>query len=99
MIDLDPQGNASTGLGVPRSDRATGSYRLLTGDAELGEVVRDTTITNLSLVTAEAGLAGAEIELVGLDRREFRLRSAAPLRDRPSPYQFVLIDCPPASAC
>lgn len=97
LIDLDPQGNASTGLGVPRSDRTTGSYRLLTGDAELGEVVRETTIANLSLVTAEAGLAGAEIELVGLDRREFRLRDAvAPLRTGVSPYRFVLIDCPPS---
>jgi chromosome partitioning protein len=97
LIDLDPQGNASTGLGIPRSDRATGSYRLLTGDAELDEVVRDIAIPNLSLVTAEAGLAGAEIELVGLDRREFRLRDAlASLRDGPSPYQFVLIDCPPS---
>jgi chromosome partitioning protein len=97
LIDLDPQGNASTGLGVPRSDRATGSYGLMTGDADLGGVARETTITNLSLVTAEAGLAGAEIELVGLDRREFRLRDAlAPLRTGVSPYQFVLIDCPPS---
>jgi len=97
LIDLDPQGNASTGLGIPRSDRTKGSYGLLTGDAELDEVVRDTAIANLSLVTAEAGLAGAEIELVGLDRREFRLRDAlAPTRTGPSPYQFVLIDCPPS---
>jgi chromosome partitioning protein len=97
LIDLDPQGNASTGLGIPRSDRAIGSYRLMTGDAELGGVARETTIANLSLVTAEAGLAGAEIELVGLDRREFRLRDAlAPLRTGASPYQFVLIDCPPS---
>ena len=97
LIDLDPQGNASTGLGIPRSDRTTGSYRLLTGDAELGEVVRDTAIANLSLVTAEAGLAGAEIELVGLDRREFRLRDAlVSLRSGPSRYHFVLIDCPPS---
>jgi chromosome partitioning protein len=97
LIDLDPQGNASTGLGIPRSDRTTGAYRLLTGGAELDEVVRDTGIANLSLVTAEAGLAGAEIELVGLDRREFRLRDAlAPLRIGPSQYQFVMIDCPPS---
>ena len=97
LIDLDPQGNASTGLGIARSDRTTGSYRLLTGDAELKEVVRDTAIANLSLVTAEAGLAGAEIELVDLDRREFRLRDAlAPLRTGSSPHQFVLIDCPPS---
>jgi len=97
LIDLDPQGNASTGLGIPRSDRTTGSYRLLTGDADLDEVVRETAIPNLSLVTAEAGLAGAEIELVGLDRREFRLRDAlVPLRSGHSSYQFVLIDCPPS---
>ena len=97
LIDLDPQGNASTGLGVPRSDRNTGSYRLLMDNGELAEAVRETTISNLSLVTAEAGLAGAEIELVGLDRREFRLRDAlAPLRAGHSPYQFVLIDCPPS---
>ena len=97
LIDLDPQGNASTGLGIPRSDRNTGSYRLLMDNGELTEAVRETTISNLSLVTAEAGLAGAEIELVGLDRREFRLRDAlAPLRAGHSPYQFVLIDCPPS---
>ena len=97
LIDLDPQGNASTGLGIPRSDRNTGSYRLLMDNGELAEAVRETTISNLSLVTAEAGLAGAEIELVGLDRREFRLRDAlAPLRAGHSPYQFVLIDCPPS---
>ena len=97
LIDLDPQGNASTGLGVPRANRTTGSYRLLTEGAELSAVARDTAINNLALVTAEAGLAGAEIELVGLDRREFRLRDAlSPLRAQPSVYRFVLIDCPPS---
>lgn len=97
LIDLDPQGNASTGLGISRSDRAVGSYRLLTGDVPLDEAVRSTFISNLTLVTAEADLAGAEIELVGLDRREFRLRDAlAPLRTGTSRYSFVLIDCPPS---
>ena len=97
LIDLDPQGNASTGLGIPRANRTTGSYRLLTEAVELSTVARDTSIANLALVTAEAGLAGAEIELVGLNRREFRLRDAlAPLRSGPSPYRFVLIDCPPS---
>ncbi len=97
LIDLDPQGNASTGLGIPRADRTTGSYRLLTEAVELSTVARDTSIANLALVTAEAGLAGAEIELVGLNRREFRLHDAlAPLRSGPSAYRFVLIDCPPS---
>ena len=97
LIDLDPQGNASTGLGVPRSDRAIGCYRLLTENIPLETAVRDTFIPDLSLVTAEADLAGAEIELVGLERREFRLRDAiAPLRTDAAPYSFVLIDCPPS---
>lgn len=97
LIDLDPQGNASTGLGVSRSDRAIGSYRLLIGDLPISEVIRQTSIPNLSLVTAESDLAGAEIELVGLDRREFRLRDAlAPLRAEPAHCNFILIDCPPS---
>lgn len=97
LIDLDPQGNASTGLGVARSDRAIGSYRLLMEELPIGAALRQTSIPNLSLITAEADLAGAEIELVGLERREFRLRDAlAPLRSGPSPYTFVLIDCPPS---
>jgi chromosome partitioning protein len=97
LIDLDPQGNASTGLGVARTDRATGCYRLITDHLALDQAVRATDIPGLSLITAEADLAGAEIELVGLDRREFRLRDAlAALRAVPSGYSFVLIDCPPS---
>jgi chromosome partitioning protein len=97
LIDLDPQGNASTGLGIARSERTAGSYQLITGDMNLDAVVRDTSIANLALVTAEGGLAGAEIEMVGMDRREFRLRDAlAFLRSGPSPFHFVLVDCPPS---
>jgi len=64
LVDLDPQGNASTGLGIPRTDRAVGSYRLITDDLPLLAAIRATSIANLSLITAEADLAGAEIELV-----------------------------------
>ncbi len=97
LIDLDPQGNASTGLGIARTDRATGSYRLITDDLPLTEATRTTFIPNLSLITAEADLAGAEIELVGLDHREYRLRTAlAPLRTDATRFTFVLIDCPPS---
>jgi chromosome partitioning protein len=97
LIDLDPQGNASTGLGISRTDRATGTYRLIADDLPLAEAIRPTFIPNLSLVTAEADLAGAEIELVGLDRREYRLRDAlTALRTEASTYSFVLIDCPPS---
>ncbi|HET7880568.1 MAG TPA: ParA family protein [Acetobacteraceae bacterium] len=97
LVDLDPQGNASTGLGVARTDRAVGSYRILTENLPLPSAIRNTAISNLSLITAEADLAGAEIELVGLERREFRLRDAlAPLRTGPAAFSFVLIDCPPS---
>jgi chromosome partitioning protein len=97
LIDLDPQGNASTGLGIARSDRAIGSYHLIADHLPLDQAIRATSIANLSLITAEADLAGAEIEMVGLDRREYRLRDAlGVLRPAKSPYSFVLIDCPPS---
>jgi chromosome partitioning protein len=97
LIDLDPQGNASTGLGIARTDRATGTYRLIADNLPLAEAIRPTFIPNLSLITAEADLAGAEIELVGLDRREYRLRDAlTALRTEAGTYSFVLIDCPPS---
>ena len=97
LIDLDAQGNASTGLGIDRSDRAVGTYRLLIDGASPAQVVRETYIPNLSVIPADYDLAGAEIELVSTERREFRLRDAlAPLRPAGSPFSFVLIDCPPS---
>jgi chromosome partitioning protein len=97
LIDLDPQGNASTGLGIAPADRVIGSYRLITDDLPLEAAIRTTPIPHLSLITAEADLMGAEVELVGMDRREFRLRDAlAPLRSGHSTFGFVLIDCPPS---
>jgi chromosome partitioning protein len=97
LIDLDPQGNASTGLGISRTDRATGSYRLLTEHLDVAQAIRTTGIPNLSLITAEPDLAGAEIELVSLDRREYRLRDAlSAFHLGASGYDFVLIDCPPS---
>jgi chromosome partitioning protein len=96
LIDLDPQGNASTGLGVPRTDRATGSYRLLAEGIPIADAIRATYVPGLSLIPAEPDLAGAEIELVDFERREFRLRDAiAPLRNTADP-SFILIDCPPS---
>jgi chromosome partitioning protein len=95
LIDLDPQGNASTGLGIPRDGRGAGSYRLLADAAPVPEAVRDSIVPGLAIVPAEPGLAGAEVELVDIERREFRLRdSLASLRA--GPYAFILIDCPPS---
>ncbi len=97
VIDLDPQGNASTGLGVTQEERTIGSYCVLVLHAPPRDAVRPTCIPNLSIIVAEPDLAGAEVELVGFDRREYRLADAlAPLRSAANPFGFVLIDCPPS---
>ena len=97
LIDLDPQGNASTGLGIAHTDRATGSYRLLTDGVSLASATRASYVPGLALVPAEPDLAGAEIELVDLPRREFRLQDAlGSVRRQAGQYSFILIDCPPS---
>ena len=96
LIDLDPQGNASTGLGVDHAQRKTGSYRLIMGEASLQEATQKTFIPHLSLVPADPDLAGAEVELVAMERREFRLREALAAWMRNRDYRFILIDCPPS---
>jgi chromosome partitioning protein len=97
LIDLDSQGNASTGLGIDRSNRAVGTYRVLIGEELPTEAARQTYIPNLWVIPADGDLAGAEIELVGLDHREYRLREAlASVRGADSPYSYILIDCPPS---
>ncbi|HVC62006.1 MAG TPA: ParA family protein [Acetobacteraceae bacterium] len=96
LIDLDPQGNASTGLGVPRAGRPRGTYAMLFGGLPAAEAARQTLVPDLWLIPAEADLAGAEVELVGTKQREFRLRERlAQIRRHPG-YSFVLIDCPPS---
>jgi chromosome partitioning protein len=96
LIDLDPQGNASTGLGILRADRPHGTYAVLFSDLAPADAAVDTLVPNLHLIPAEADLAGAEVELATLPRREFRLRERlASLRAARS-YTFVLIDCPPS---
>jgi len=97
LIDMDPQGNASTGLGIARQDRGAGSYALLTGEKPLAELLRPTRIPNLTLLPADPELAGAEIELVGLDNRERRLRDALEAQaDALAGTEVILIDCPPS---
>jgi len=97
LIDLDPQGNASTGLGVPRQDRGAGTYALLTGEKPLSELLRPTRIPNLTLLPADPDLAGAEIELVGLENRERRLRDALEAQAAAlAGTEVILIDCPPS---
>ena len=76
IIDIDPQGNASTGLGIPRSERKITTYDVLMGQAKLAEAIQPTRIPKLSLVPSTVDLSGAELELVGVERRNFRLKDA-----------------------
>ena len=98
LIDLDPQGNASTGLGLSRSERSPGSYEFLLGLAPLDNCVRATQIPGLSLMPADVSLAGAEIELIDLERREYRLMDALAADNGAARQRWdtILVDCPPS---
>lgn len=93
VVDLDPQGNASTGLGVRRSLIRASSYDVLFGDADAEQAAVKTRVPGLFIVPSSIHLSGAEIELVTAENREQRLKSA--LR-RPMDYDYVIIDCPPS---
>ena len=97
LIDLDPQGNASTGLGIARAARGAGSYAMLVEGRAVADVLRPTAIPNLSIIPADPNLAGGELEMVDLAHRETRLRDAlrtgAPAL---AGVEWVLLDCPPS---
>ncbi|QHL90037.1 AAA family ATPase [Sphingomonas changnyeongensis] len=94
LVDLDPQGNASTGLGVGQAQRSHSSYDLLTAQCSLADAVVPTKVPRLDLVPATVDLSGAEIELVEMDQRTHRLRNA--LAGAPGRWDICLIDCPPS---
>ncbi len=94
IIDLDPQGNTSSGLGVDRGAIETSTYSLLVDGAAAEDVLEPTSVRDLHVIPANIELAGAEIELVSIMSRETRLKAAiAPILEE---YDFVLIDCPPS---
>jgi len=94
LVDLDPQGNASTGLGLKQAQRVHSSYDLLLGDASLKDAAIPTLIPNLDIVPATVDLSGAEIELVEYEDRTSRLKAAFDKSD--AHWDICLIDCPPS---
>jgi chromosome partitioning protein len=92
LVDLDPQGNATSGLGVPREQAAKTTYDVLVDGTPLAEAVHETHVPNLFVLPANSDLAGAEVELVSKLQREFALQKAL----QSATYTFIIIDCPPS---
>jgi len=93
LVDLDPQGNASTGLGIKRSSLRNSTYDVIFGDADLAETIKKTKVPGLDILPSSIHLSGAEIELVGASRREYRLQQVF---RQPLSYDYIIIDCPPS---
>jgi chromosome partitioning protein len=93
LLDMDAQGNASTGLGIDRRARTRSIYEVLLDEATLDEATMPTAVPGLHIVPSTAALAGAEVELVGVERRNRRLADAVAAAQ---PYDFIITDCPPS---
>lgn len=93
LVDLDSQGNASTGLGIKRAGIRKSTYDVIFDDASVAETVQPTKVPGLFVLPSSIHLSGAEIELVTTEHREFRLQKALRV---PLPYDYVIIDCPPS---
>ena len=101
VLDLDPQGNASTGLGVARADRRATSYDVLVGERPLQDALIDTDVQGLAIIPSDVDLSGAELELSDAPRRSYRLRHAIDrfrrtLSGMGEHCDYILIDCPPS---
>ncbi|WEK51047.1 MAG: ParA family protein [Candidatus Kaistia colombiensis] len=102
IVDLDPQGNASTGLGIDRKSRLRSTYDVLVGESTLAEIVMETAVPRLSVAPSTMDLLGVELEIAGRSDRAFKLRRAIashmqrPESIRSRNYSYVLVDCPPS---
>jgi chromosome partitioning protein len=94
LLDCDPQSNASSGVGFLRDPDRPNTYKVIMGEVTAEQAIQPTAVENLSVIPAHKNLLGANIELVSLDHREYRLRHALqPLRER---FEYIVLDCPPA---
>ena len=94
LIDIDPQGNATRGVGIDKNEAENTLYELLVGESELKDCIIENVYENLSLIPSNVNLAGAEIELVGIEGREFLLKNQIDtIKDD---YDFIIMDCPPS---
>ena len=94
LVDVDPQGNATSGMGISKRESIISTYELMIGTAQPENAVQHTEFQNVDILPAGIRLAGAEIEMVDLNRRESRLTATlAPLRDK---YDYIMVDCPPS---
>lgn len=94
LVDMDPQGNASSGIGHRPEEHEPGMYDVLLGQKLFREIVRDTSVPGYRLASSGLDLAGANIDLVNMDRREYRLKDA--IQDVAHSYDIIIIDCPPS---
>ena len=93
-IDIDPQGNTTSGLAIDKDNQEATIYELLIGECELADCLVETEFDNLSLIPSDVNLAGAEIELIGLENKEYILKQQIDnIRDQ---YDYIIIDCPPS---
>ncbi|MCI5639802.1 MAG: AAA family ATPase [Lachnospiraceae bacterium] len=94
VIDMDPQGNATSGLGIDKNSVEHTSYELLTGSTTIWESMTPSIIHGLTVIASDRNLAGVEIELIGMDNREYILKNEVDkVKDN---YDFIIIDCPPS---
>jgi chromosome partitioning protein len=94
LIDIDPQGNASTGFGIPQAQRQKTIYEVLIGECGINDAIIPTKIKNLQIVTSTVDLSACELELVNIEKREFLLRRA--IKEIIHDFDYIFIDCPPS---
>jgi chromosome partitioning protein len=94
LVDIDPQGNSTSGVGLEKNKMETSIYDVLLGDVVIERAIRETDIKYLNILPSNISLVGAEVELVGVEGREYRLRNA--LNNSRAKFEFIIVDCPPS---